>query len=100
MKNLIVAAVLVIGTAAAAQQPSGETVSDPSQSTGPRGVTQQGTNPQGQACSPPGFNMGASAYPPCGSTAAPPVSPADLPACSRTVTDNCIQAYERGVRRR
>lgn len=23
----------------------------------------------------------------------------DYPACSRTVTDNCVQAYERGVRR-
>ena len=57
-------------------QPSGETVDDPSQSTGPRGVTQQGTVPDNQT------RAGAG----------------DYPACSRTVTDGCIQTYERGVR--
>jgi len=60
-----------------AQQPSGVTVDDPSQSQGPRGVTQQGTVPD---------NMSAPAggYPPC----------------SRTVTDSCTQTYERGRRPR
>ena len=57
-------------------QPSGQTVDDPSQSTGPRGVTQQGTVPDGQT------SAGAREYPPC----------------SRTVTDGCIQTYEKGVR--
>jgi hypothetical protein len=56
-------------------QPSGETVDDPSQSTGPRGVTQQGTVPDGQT----GANR-------------------EYPPCSRTVTDGCIQTYEKGVR--
>lgn len=58
-------------------QPSGQTVDDPSQSTGPRGVTQQGTVPSGQS-------SGASG--------------GDYPPCSRTVTDSCIQTYEKGVR--
>ena len=98
MKKLIFCAAFVMGTAAFAQQPSGNTVSDPSQSTGPRGVTQQGTDPAGQPCTPAGFNQGASVYPPCAGTMAPPPA-ADMPACSRTVTDNCIQTYERGVRR-
>jgi Ni/Co efflux regulator RcnB len=56
-------------------QPSGQTVDDPSQSTGPRGVTQQGTVPDGQT----GANR-------------------EYPPCSRTVTDGCIQTYEKGVR--
>lgn len=63
------------GTAQGTAQPSGQTVDDPSQSTGPRGVTQQGTVPDGQSGA-------AREYPPC----------------SRTVTDGCIQTYEKGVR--
>jgi hypothetical protein len=62
------------------QQPSGVTVDDPSQSTGARGVTQQGTDPNG--------------------TATPGAAPASYPACSRTVTDSCVQTYERGRRPR
>lgn len=91
MKSFILAAALVMsGTAIAhAQTPPGD------------GITQQGTNPEGQPCTPAGFNQGTSAYPPCGagtmhSAATNPQSP---PACSRTVTDHCIQTYERGVRR-
>jgi hypothetical protein len=106
MKALLFAAALTLGTAAVAQ--SGATVSDPSQASGPRGVTQQGTDPEGQACTPPGYNQGASAYPPCGSdmgaagtgTGMGTGSGSALPACSRTVTDRCVQTYERGVRRR
>ena len=86
MKTLLFAAALTISGVAVAQstttnsqptttQPSGETVDDPSQSTGPRGVTQQGTVPDGQT-------RAAGDYPPC----------------SRTVTDSCVQTYERGVR--
>ena len=97
MKSALFVAALMLGSTAIAQtQPSGETVSDPSLSTGPRGVTQQGTDPEGQACAPAGFNQGASSYPTCSATPAASTTP---PPCSRTVTDNCIQAYERGVRR-
>ena len=104
MKAILFAAVFTLGTAAAAQ--TGNTVNDPSQASGSRGITQQGTNPEGQPCTPPNYNAGASAYPPC------PINPAHTsaagatqtvgthPPCSKTVTDHCIQTYERGVRRR
>ena len=97
MKALVLAAVLTLGTTAAANAQT-----DPNARGVPPGdgITQQGTDPEGQACSPPGFNAGTSAYPPCGSTPAASSTPPDsYPACSRTVTDNCVQAYERGVRR-
>jgi type II secretory pathway pseudopilin PulG len=89
MKILLFAAALSMSGVALAQstttttttQPSGETVDDPSQSTGPRGITQQGTDPNGMATM--GSSPGAGNYPPC----------------SRTVTDSCVQTYERGVRR-
>ena len=108
MKAILFAAVFTLGTAAAAQ--TGNTVDDPSQASGSRGVTQQGTDPDGQACTPSGFNAGASAYPVCtdgmtGGTAGTGTGTStgtagDLPPCSRTVTDRCTQTYERGVRRR
>ncbi|HLL30576.1 MAG TPA: hypothetical protein VK403_06240 [Allosphingosinicella sp.] len=100
MKIILFAAALTLGSAALAQ--TGNTVDDPSQSMGPRGVTQQGTDPDGQACTPAGFNAGTSAYPPCPAGAANTSSAtgAAPPRCSKTVKDNCIQAYERGVRRR
>ncbi len=97
MKTLIFAAALAIGGTAAAQ--TGNTVNDPSQASGPRGVTQQGTDPEGQACTPAGFNQGSTAYPPCGAMPGTQMTSETPPACSRTVTDNCIQLYERGVSR-
>ena len=91
MKSLLVAAALVLGMSAAHAQPT-----PPGD-----GVTQQGTHPEGQPCTPPGYNAGASSYPPCSGAApaARPQSQPNPPACSRTVTDHCIQTYERGVRR-
>lgn len=86
-------------------QPSGQTVDDPSQSTGPQGVTQQGTDPNGQATAPAGTNqmpMGTGMAQPMPNQQAafmPRPAAGDYPPCSRTVTDNCIQTYERGVRR-
>lgn len=97
MKIILFAAALTLGSAAMAQ--TGNTVSDPSQASGPRGVTQQGTDPDGQACTPAGFNAGTTGYPPCAAGAASPQSSASPPRCSKTVKDHCIQAYERGVRR-
>lgn len=96
------------GTNSTAQdtaQPSGQTVDDPSQSTGPQGVTQQGTDPSGQAMPPTGTNQ-----PPMGTGMAQPMpnqqaaftprpAAGEYPPCSRTVTDSCVQTYERGVRR-
>ena len=117
MKTLLFAAALSIAGVAYAQdatqtadQPSGETVDDQSQATGPQGVTQQGTDPEGQASAPAGTNEGVVGSPDA-TGAAVPVSnqqaaftpraaTADYPACSKTVTDSCVQTYERGVRRR
>ena len=122
-------------SAHSAQQPSGETVSDPSQSTGPQGITQQGTDPEGQATAPTGTNqdmqtqgqtgtgtqgdtgMGAQGQTGMGGQTGtggqtgmggqtgsaaftPRPATTEYPPCSRTVTDGCIQTYERGVRRR
>ncbi len=92
------------------EQPSGQTVDDPSQATGPQGVTQQGTDPNGQATPPAGTNEGVQGTTGAGMAAQPAPSqqaaftarPAaqEYPPCSRTVTDSCVQTYERGVRRR
>jgi hypothetical protein len=50
------------------------------------------------AVAPAGFNGGAAVGGPVDSSAALATQPAgeDYPACSRTVTDNCVQSYERG----
>jgi hypothetical protein len=125
MRKILFAAALSISSVAFAQsqppaddadaaatdgsQPSGETVDDQSQASGPQGITQQGTDPNGQATVPPGMNQ-----PPQVSTGSPGMSSTmggsnmamaprtaagAYPPCSRTVTDGCIQTYERGVRR-
>src|SRR3712207_8600213 len=99
MKIITFAAALALASAPAFAQ-TGNTVDDPSQSSGPRGVTQQGTDPDGQACTPAGYNAGTTAYPSCDGAATGPTNRAGTPLrCSRTVRDRCIQAYERGVRR-
>lgn len=111
MKKMLfaAAAALSLGGAAVAQssntQPSGQTVDDPSQATGPQGVTQQGTDPNGMGNAPMGTNqpapMGGYAVPSANQSAAfaPRPATANYPPCSRTVTDGCVQTYERGVRR-
>ncbi|HEX8527198.1 hypothetical protein [Allosphingosinicella sp.] len=87
---LFAAALLASGGAAIAQAPT-----PPGD-----GITAQGTDPEGQACTPAGFNAGTSAYPPCPAAPAPQQGTSTSPPpCSRTVTDGCIQTYERGVRR-
>jgi hypothetical protein len=63
MKTLFFAAALMLGSAGLAQ--TGNTVNDPDQSSGPRGVTQQGTDPDGMACTPAGYNAGGGGYPMC-----------------------------------
>ena len=70
------------------------------------GITQQGTNPEGQAVAPPGANQvtavvpGATVVPAANQEAvfAPKPATEEYPACSKTVTDKCVQKYERGVR--
>jgi hypothetical protein len=99
MKIILFAAALTLGSAAMAQ--TGNTVDDVSQASGPRGVTQQGTDPDGMACTPAGYNANTTGYPTCasGNSNAAAGAGATPPRCSKTVKDGCIQAYERGVRR-
>jgi hypothetical protein len=99
MKIILFAAALTLGSAALAQ--TGNTVDDVSQASGPRGVTQQGTDPDGQACTPAGYNANTTGYQPCaaGNSNASTGAGAAPPRCSKTVRDGCVQAYERGVRR-
>ncbi len=116
MKIALFAAALMLGTAGVAQdtmqpapqptsQPSGVTVDDPSQATGPAGVTQQGTVPDGTATAPMGTNempmpaQAPMAMPMSNMPTAMAAPEGGYPACSRTVTDRCTQTYERGVRR-
>ena len=53
------------------------------------------------AVAPPGFNqppqVGGTGVP-ASATPAPMADNGPTPPCSRTVTDNCVQTYERGVR--
>lgn len=117
MKAILFAAALGLSTMAVAQatdetttsdtdttmQPSGETVDDSSQSTGPEGETQQGTDPNGTGQAPAGSNqsMDSGNMSTSGNMGNMPTGQAmtEYPPCSRTVTDRCIQTYERGVRR-
>ena len=102
MKSALFAAALLFGTAAVAQQtvaPANDSperdargipvLSDPA--TAPAGTNEVVTVP-----------AGATVVANPNQRAAFAARPADqeYPACSRTVTDNCVQAYERGSRRR
>ena len=122
MKTLLFAAALALSGTAIAQ--TGNTVNDPDQSSGPRGVTQQGTDPNGEACTPAGYNAGTGGYAACsgdmaggtttegmaaGGTAGGGTmvgggtggsSAGNLWPCLRTVTGRCTQTSERGVLRR
>jgi len=122
MKTILLAAMLTVSSVALAQSstqdmpakesmpmpmPSGETTDD---GTVPGdGITQQGTDPEGQAMPPMGTNeampapmeSNMPAVPAADQNAAFATRPAttEYPPCSRTVTDSCVQTYERGVRR-
>ena len=125
MKMLFFAAALSASGVALAQnapdatQPAPGAVQTPVSPSGPAtdpngpnvppgdGVTQQGTDPNGSAVAPPGANEPFN--PPAGAVIAPAANQAavftpqpattDYPPCSKTVTDRCIQTYERGVRK-
>ena len=106
MKSALFAAALLFGGAALAQtdMQTGTTTTATGQTVAP-GNTAPERDARGipvvsdPAAPPPGFNE----PPQPGGTGASPSSPAptqpsteNYPACSRTVTDNCVQAYERG----
>jgi len=107
MKIMLVAAALMLGGAAVAQTtttttaPSGGQLVQPSNADpelDARGIpviSDPATVPAGFNA-PPG--MGG---PDVDASAPPPSQPATeaYPPCTREVTDNCVQTYERGVRR-
>ena len=92
MKFAILAgAALVLAGSASAQTSSYEPVPPGD------GITRQGTDPNGQACTPAGFNPGLMAYPPCPAIGGP-ASIEQYPRCTREIKDRCIQAYTRWTR--
>ena len=106
MKIVIFAAALLACGAASAQ-----TDPKPEPATGP--VSAPGNNaPERDARGipvisdpaevPAGFNPapGTNAGVPSDARPAPQAATENYPACSRTVTDNCVQTYERGRRPR
>jgi hypothetical protein len=112
MKTALFAAALLIGGAAFAQQPADDPAVTGSQTAAPGNA-----NPERDARGIPVVSDPAEV--PAGANESTPIAPgavftpnpnqqsvfAPRPAaetyraCSRTVTDNCVQTYERGVRR-
>lgn len=92
MKTLLFAAALFAGSAALAQTTSAPGNSAPERDA--RGIPVI-SDP---AEVPAGFNPapGTNAGVPSTERPAPQPATESYPACSRTVTDNCVQAYERG----
>lgn len=63
-------------------------------------LTRQGTNPEGQPCTPAGYNVGLNVYPACAAMGGPnPWGIEDYPPCTQQITDRCIQTYTRWTRR-
>ncbi len=127
MKSVLFAAALLCGTAAIAQDmPEATTTVDPAMTTTVAPLPHpEATSPTVQpgntspeldargipvisdpAMAPAGFNQGPTVVPAgvggplVDASSPPPSQPAteDYPACSRTVTDNCVQTYERQPR--
>lgn len=110
MKSALFAAALLFGGGAVAQtDPQTTPTTHAGHATPPMEVAPANTAPardargipvvSDPATAPAGFN----AMPQPGGTGASPSSPPpsqpateNYPVCSRTVTDNCVQAYERG----
>lgn len=106
MRSALFVIALGLGTAAIAQdmpQPSpagaGQTV--PAANTAPERDARGIPVVSDPAQAPAGFNEGprpAGTGLPADSRPAPMAESGPTPPCSRTVTDNCVQTYERGVR--
>ncbi len=126
MKSFLFAAALLTGTAAFAQTdpatpvpPADPAMTAPAEplAASPTGQVVAPSNAAPErdargiavisdaATAPPGFNqppgMNGMGGPLADPSQPPPQQPADAtyPVCSRTVTDNCVQAYERRSRR-
>jgi hypothetical protein len=104
MKHIMMAAALMLGSAAAAQTTEA-TATSAGQSVAP-GNTSPETDARGipvisaPAEAPAGYNQPAQQVPagtPLPTVARPtPTAAGPLPPCTRTVTDRCTQTYERG----
>jgi hypothetical protein len=108
MKSLIFAAALLASGAAVAQTmpepaPGAGTVTSAPDNTAPKLDARGIPVVSDPAEVPAGFNqpaqVGGTGVPPEARPAPQPATE-NYPACSRTVTDNCVQAYEVGSRRR
>jgi translation initiation factor IF-2/pilus assembly protein FimV len=110
MKSLFLVSALLVSSAAIAQTTT-DPAAYPTTTAAPmeQTVAPGNTNPERDArgiavisdpaSAPAGFNQQPGVGGPTADPSLPPPSqPAteNYPACSRTVTDNCVQAYERG----
>ena len=96
MRSALMGALLLLSGAAVAQPPTGgETVAPGN--TAPERDARGIPVISAPAVAPPGWN-GAPNPAPASQPPAPMGAATDLPPCSRTVTDRCVQTYERGVR--
>lgn len=98
MKTAIFAIALAIGGTAFAQTVAPGNSAPERDARGIPVVSDPATAPAGANQAPP---AGAQAVPAPNQQQVFSTQPAteEYPACSRTVTDNCVQAYERGSRR-
>ena len=101
MKLALFAVALLVGSAAVAQETVAPANDSPERDArGIAVISDPATAPAGTN-TPVTVPAGAVVVPNPNQQAAFAARPADqeYPACSRTVTDNCVQAYERGSRR-
>jgi len=100
MKSLLVAAALLAGTAAIAQEPVAPGNAAPERdSRGIPVVSDPATAPAGTNQAPPPGTGPVIPNPNQAAAFATQPSTGEKPPCSRTVTDNCTQTYERGAGR-
>jgi hypothetical protein len=101
MKSMIFAATLLIGGAAIAQETVAPGNTAPERdSRGIPVVSDPATAPAGTNQAPPAGTTRAMPAPNQAAAFATQPSTGEKPPCSRTVTDNCTQTYERGAGRR
>ena len=97
MRSAFIGALLLLSGAATAQPPpGGETVAPGN--TAPERDARGIPVISAPAVAPPGWN-GVGAPAPANQPAPSMGAATDLPPCSRTVTDRCVQTYERGAGR-
>lgn len=110
MKTALFAAALLMSTAAFAQTttPPADSATSPvamPDNTAPRVDNNGNTVVSDPAAVPSGFNQApgqngvGGPYVDPSQPPAPQAATGDYPPCSRTVTDHCIQTYERGIGR-